>query len=88
MKFQDVKFKNPKFKHEIFRENRHEAFIFPNYFIICLPSIFSVVTSASEQGKVIGVGVHTIIYTCMFICTYVCGPKFFLVIDSPSFAVE
>ena len=24
-------------------ENRHEAFILSNYFIICLPSIFSVV---------------------------------------------
>ena len=42
-KFQDVKFKNLKFKHEIFMRIDMKHSYFSNYFIICLPSIFSAV---------------------------------------------
>ena len=46
MKFQDVTFKDPKFKHGIFAriDMKHLYFSnYLNYFIICLQSIFSVV---------------------------------------------
>ena len=43
MKFQDVKFEYPKFKHEIFVRMDMKHSYFSNYFIICLPSIISVV---------------------------------------------
>ena len=38
-----VKFKDPKFKHEIFVRIDMKHSYFSNYFIICLQSIFSVV---------------------------------------------
>ena len=41
--FQDVQFKDPKFKHELFVRRDMKHSYFSNYFIICLPSIFSVV---------------------------------------------
>ena len=41
-KTSDVKFKDPKFKHEIFeRIDMKHSYL--NYFIICLPSYFSVI---------------------------------------------
>ena len=43
VKFQDMKFKDPKFKHEIFVRIDMKHSYFSNYFIICLPLIFSVV---------------------------------------------
>ena len=43
VKLQDVKFKDLKFKHEIFVRIDMKHLCFSNYFIICLPSIFSVV---------------------------------------------
>ena len=43
VKFKDVKFKDPKFKHEIFVRIDMKLSYFSNFFIICLPSIFSVV---------------------------------------------
>ena len=42
VKFKDVKFKDPKFKHEIFMTIDMKHSYFSNYFILCLPSIFSV----------------------------------------------
>ena len=43
VKFQDVIFKDPNFKHEIFVRIDMKHSYFSNYFIICLPSLFSVV---------------------------------------------
>ena len=43
MNFQDVKFKDPKFKHDIFARIDMKHSYFLNYFIIRLQSIFSVV---------------------------------------------
>ena len=43
MQFQDVKFKDPTFKHQIFVRMDIKHSYFSNYFIICLQSIFSVV---------------------------------------------
>ena len=40
---QDVKFKDPKFKHEIFVRIDMKHSYFSNYFIFCLQSFFSVV---------------------------------------------
>ena len=49
VKFQDVKFKDPKFKHEIFVRIDLKHSYFSNYYIICLPSIFSVVEIIIEK---------------------------------------
>ena len=49
MKFQDVKFKDPKFKHELFMRIDMKHSYFSNYFIICLQSIFSIVEIIIEQ---------------------------------------
>ena len=43
VKFQYMKFKDPMFKHEIFVRIDMKHSYFSNYFILCLPSIFSVV---------------------------------------------
>ena len=39
VKFQDVKFKYPKFKHEMFVRIDMKHSSFSNYFIICLQSL-------------------------------------------------
>ena len=43
MKFQDVKYKDPKFKHEIFVRIDMKHSHFSNYFIICLQSIVEII---------------------------------------------
>ena len=48
VKYQDVNFKDPKFKHEIFVRIDMKHSYFSNYFIICLQSIFSAVESIIE----------------------------------------
>ena len=42
MKLEDVMFKDPKFKHDIFVRIDLKHSSFSKYFIICLQSIFSV----------------------------------------------
>ena len=43
MKFQDVKFRDTNFKHEIFVRINMKHSYFRNYFIICLQSIVEVI---------------------------------------------
>ena len=42
MKFQDVKFKDPKFKHEIFVRIDNEAFILLKLFLLLLITIHAI----------------------------------------------
>ena len=51
VKFQDEKFQDPKFKHENFGRIDMKHSYCSNYFIICLPSIFSVVEIIIGRAK-------------------------------------
>ena len=69
MKFQDVRFKDTKIKHEIFMRIDMKCSYFSNYFLICLPSIFSVV-------EIIIVVFQNIIHVYAYFCCFCYIKKF------------
>ena len=68
--FQDVKFKNPIFKHEIFVRIDMKHSYFSNYFIICLQ--LNCLLFASCFGYV------RVIVVTLFVCLSLCVSLFFL----------
>ena len=62
MKFQDVKFKDTKFKHEsVLRIDMKHSY-FSNYFIICLQSVVEIILNCLLFAKKLFMFMHIVLY--------------------------